>query len=138
MIIMKEIIVIAGIVLIAVVMLAIGVTEIKDVDIKNMEIKSLSTDKDAYFSRETMTISLLLHSRIESDADIEIRGISDKLRISQAEHLNIGDNNITFQYETPSCYGCAGISPGEYNITAYIRYNNKTIESPVHWIELKS
>ena len=128
---MKELLAIAGIIITATALLLTGVAE--GIPISHA---SISTDKGTYLSREQMLISLNISSRVAANVTIDIKGIGNRLEISQERHLQAGNNNLTFTYTTPECYGCAGISPGMYNITAYITYDNNTIESPVYWIKL--
>ena len=99
-------------------------------------VYSLDTDKETYFSKENMIITLGITSKKEAEIGIEIKGIANKLNLIETKYLEIGNNSIEFSYTTPSCYGCAGISPGSYNITAYILCENKTYTSPVKWIEM--
>ncbi|MHC1566720.1 MAG: hypothetical protein ACXQT5_01970 [Candidatus Syntropharchaeia archaeon] len=52
-------------------------------------------------------------------------------------NLFSGLNNVSFTYVTPSCSKCSGITPGMYNITAYVVYKNETIANATTSILIK-
>ena len=132
---MKEIMIITTIVAIGIIATSTALP-VEGIETGNIEIYSLDTDKETYFSKENMIITLGITSKKEAEIGIEIKGIANKLNLIETKYLEIGNNSIEFSYTTPSCYGCAGISPGSYNITAYILCENKTYTSPVKWIEM--
>jgi hypothetical protein len=108
-----------------------------------INITDFSTDKEIYQSKEKMNLTLDVYcSKNLENVDVKIFGIKDrgnnyKLNIKKVVNLTSGLNSLSFSYNTPSCYGCAGINPGFYNLTASVSYNeiNKT---ETKTIEMKS
>lgn len=97
----------------------------------NIKSVSLLTDKDVYYSNELMNITVIIDSEnIIENVDVRVYGINARRnRLDKTEKVGIkeGLNTVNFLYKTPSCYGCAGISPGIYKINAEVKYDNKTI-----------
>ena len=83
---------------------------------------SVYTDKDLYRSGEAMNLSVSLPENLEN-ATIKIRGIMDsggRYRIEQDYSMSSDERSLNFTFMMPSCYGCAGISPGDYEILAEV------------------
>jgi len=100
-----------------------------------MQLKiTLHTDKEAYRSGETMLLSAELSELVEN-ATVSVRGIMDSggsYRVQQDYMILAGSpkKQINFTFNMPSCYGCAGISPGNYDIYAELsgtRIANATV-----------
>lgn len=113
-----------GVVLVAVVLAAFHPQTINN----NKNISELQmilhTDKETYHSGETMAFEVNLTKGIEN-ATLSIRGIKDSrgtYRIQQDYSILPGSfqNQVNFTFVMPSCYGCAGISPGEYEISTQL------------------
>ncbi|RLI91540.1 MAG: hypothetical protein DRO89_03775 [Candidatus Altiarchaeales archaeon] len=102
---------------------------------------SLSTDKETYRSNELMNITVTINSSSKlSDVNVRVYGINARhYRLDKTEKmdLNVGTNTVTFSYKTPRCYGCAGITPGIYQINADLSYNNNVIASTTVDVEIK-
>jgi len=95
---------------------------------------TLHTDKEAYHSGETMLLSAELSELVEN-ATVSVRGIMDswggyRLKQDYAIPGSSPQRQINFTFIMPSCYGCAGVSPGNYGIYAELsgtRIANATV-----------
>lgn len=85
---------------------------------------NLNTDKELYHSNEVMKIKLDFRSSEDmGTAAVNVYGIyAARNRMDLSGNVNIisGDNEVYFEFTTPSCNSCSGISPGNYTITAEI------------------
>jgi hypothetical protein len=92
---------------------------------------SLTTNKTVYRSRQVMLAEITVDSETGGNAQIWLHGIyarnREHLSIRQNHTLQKGENIIRLSHRLPSCTGCAGISPGDYVITAEL-----TIEETVY------
>lgn len=108
----------------------------------SLEIEDFYTDKKVYYSNEIMTLTLKINSSQSlEDVGIRIYGILDKwdnyrLNIEQKTNLTSDKNMLDFSYITPSCYGCAGINPGIYEVVSLITYNEISVNKTTS-IEIK-
>jgi len=107
----------------------------------SLEILSLKTDKDLYHSGEIINITADVSSPVNLD-NVKVRfyGIySRTYRLDKTETIspNQGENTITTAYTAPRCYGCSGISPGTYQISVDVVYNNQTLASSSKDIEIR-
>ncbi|MBN2518116.1 MAG: hypothetical protein JXB14_04680 [Candidatus Altiarchaeota archaeon] len=90
----------------------------------------ISTDKYEYKSLEEMEISVVVDSPVVvGEVVIELRGILNdwgvsKLKLDKKTPLSEGHNVVKFDYTVPKCYGCAGLDPGTYSISAEVKYND--------------
>ncbi len=83
---------------------------------------NLSADKEIYHSSEEME----LITEIETDTKIEnltikVYGIKDRggnYRVKGERIVDVEPPEMseTFEFRMPNCYGCAGVSSGEYEI----------------------
>ena len=102
-----------------------------------LKIISFTTDKELYHSNEPMNITLEISSSNKIDnVTVKVFGIKDRRnnhRINSLEivNLNSGINTFTYSYTTPSCYGCAGISTGEHDITAIVSCQEINLNSTI-------
>ena len=83
---------------------------------------NLSTDKKVYHSSEEMELTAVVETpgRLEN-VTIRVYGIKDRrgnFRIDAKREVNIEPPGTkeTFTFRMPSCYGCAGVSPGDYSV----------------------
>jgi hypothetical protein len=93
----------------------------------------LSSDREIYHSSEEME----LRTNIETETKIEnltvkVYGIRDRrgnFRVSGERILNIEPpgTSETFEFRMPSCYGCAGVSPGDYEIIFEAIHNGEIL-----------
>lgn len=101
---------------------------------KEMKISmSILTDTEIYHSGEYMEarVSTACNSDLGS-AIVRFYGIEDgfgKYRINEERivEINSPGNETVFLVTVPRCYGCAGISPGEYNLTTELIYSGEVI-----------
>jgi len=101
---------------------------------KEMKISmSILTDTETYHSGEYMEARVFTACNNDLDSVIvRIYGIKDKFgeyRINEEKvvRINSPGNETVFLVRMPSCYGCAGISPGEYNLTTELIYSGEVI-----------
>jgi hypothetical protein len=94
---------------------------------------SILTDTETYHSGEYMEARVFTACNNDLDSVIvRIYGIKDnfgKYRINEEKivRINSPGNETVFLVRMPSCYGCAGISPGEYNLTTELIYSDEVI-----------
>ena len=87
---------------------------------------TLSMDKETYHSGEEMKATVLIEDG-EGEAELKVFGVKDQrgsYRVQGSRVVELGaslEENFTFRM--PSCYGCAGVAPGDYPITAELRQN---------------
>lgn len=83
---------------------------------------NLSSDKKVYHSSEEMELRTTIQTATKvENLTIRVYGIKDSrgnYRVNGEKVVNIDPpgTNETFAFRMPSCYGCAGVSPGEYGI----------------------
>jgi hypothetical protein len=107
-----------------------------------LTLVNFSTDKQLYHSREKMKINAILLSEGEMEnVRVKVFGIKrgNSYKLSQEKVVNLtkGKNEIEFSYVTPSCYGCAGIKPGKYDLTLEVFYKDKLILNSTCKIEIQ-
>ena len=104
-------------------------------------ITGLKTDKELYHSGEIIHMTYSIYSKVNlENVKVRFYGINaTKYRLDQIKLVNItiGNNTINFDYVAPKCYGCAGIKPGMYNISAEVSYSNRTLTTVSKEIEIK-
>ncbi len=85
---------------------------------------SVSADKQVYHSGDKINISVSIESSVFlEDTIVKVYGIhAGEDRISDTQDVVIypGKRELSFAFTTPRCYGCAGISPGVYNLSVEI------------------
>lgn len=105
------------------------------------EIKSFTVPKKVYKSREKMNLTVQVGSIADlENATVKVYGIHsryDRLNKKKTMDLAKGENTVIFEYTMPSCTGCAGISPGPYNITAEVSVGGKIIENKTLTVEIQ-
>lgn len=95
----------------------------------------ITTDKEIYHSGDRMNITVSLESSKGVDnVDINIEGIKSnrgiyKISRSMNKNLTAGENNISFEYITPSCGPCSGINKGAYFINTTVSYGEDITNS---------
>jgi len=94
---------------------------------------NLSSDKEVYHSSEEMELRTAIEtpSKVEN-LTIKVYGIKDRsgrFRVNGERIVNIDPPGIneTFAFHMPSCYGCAGVSPGDYEIIFEVIRNDEII-----------
>jgi len=94
---------------------------------------NLSSNKEVYHSSEEMELRTTIEtsSRAEN-LTIKVYGIKDrrgKFRVNGEKVVDINPpgTSETFAFRMPSCYGCAGVSPGEYEIIFEVMHTGEVI-----------
>ena len=107
----------------------------------SVELTSLNTDKELYHSGEMIHIAFNINSQtVLNNVSIRFYGIYSRIyRLDQTKIVDLimGENTITLDYQAPRCYGCSGISPGTYQITADVIYNNEILTNNSISIEIR-
>ncbi len=96
----------------------VSYSEIKKM-FKYLNVK-VEVDKKLYHSGENILTKVTINSPFAiPDVYLRVYGIyANRNRIEEYRQVSIneGDNTFEFTFTTPKCYGCAGISPGMYDI----------------------
>ena len=107
----------------------------------SIKIISLNTDKELYHSGEMIHITSNINSQtVLNNISVRFYGILSRIyRLDQTKivDLNKGENTITLDYQAPRCYGCSGINPGTYQITADVIYDNEILTNNSINIEIR-
>lgn len=92
---------------------------------------SITTDTETYHSGEMMEakVAVACNQDLES-AIVKLYGVKDKFgsyKINQEEivEINSPGEEVVFLASMPSCYGCAGVEPGEYELKVDVIYNGE-------------
>jgi len=104
----------------------------------NKESMSVSTPKKVYHSREKMWVNVSFNSPKSGNTSFTVYGIhsrgQNRLLLRSIKSVNVGENTLVFDYQTPPCTGCAGINPGDYyvhvnaTVDGQLFYANTTVE----------
>jgi thiol-disulfide isomerase/thioredoxin len=97
------------------------------------QILSLSTDRNAYHSNETLKVHIDFNSTKEGRGQIQVAGIKnlfDRAMVSETREVSLrkGDNSFDFEFMTPSCEECDAVSPGEHYLNATVTLDGKSYE----------
>ncbi len=104
---------------------------------------SIMTDTETYHSGELMEAKVI--TSIDRDIDsaiLRIYGVKDKFgkyRVNDQKivELRAPGNETSFIIRMPQCYGCADISPGEYEINCELIYDGEVIGNTTKTIRLE-
>jgi cytochrome c biogenesis protein CcdA len=102
---------------------------------KEVSIQKLVTDKEVYYSNETLLVSVEIFSEDDiKNVRVNVSGIQNMFGRSMIEDSRIiglkkGNNTVDFVFKTPSCEECSALSPGSYTINATISIGKQTYES---------
>ncbi len=82
---------------------------------------SLGSDREVYHSSETMELIAFVSFIDEGNYTVRVYGIKDRsgsYRVSSEKTVESvsGVINESFSFSMPSCYGCSGVSAGDYEI----------------------
>lgn len=103
-------------------------------------IDFLGTSGEVFKSSQQMNITVAVNSEESiENAYVKVYGInSNRNRLNELHNMNLskGLQFISIVYTTPSCFGCAGITPGPYNITAELIINDELVDSKTVEIEI--
>ncbi|MDL5502863.1 MAG: hypothetical protein QSU88_06565, partial [Candidatus Methanoperedens sp.] len=97
-------------------------------------ILAIATQKDIYYSNETLRVHIDFYSRIDGNGKLGVSGIRndfDRPLINKTQDITFikGINSYDLEFTTPSCEECSALSPGEYAINATVAVNDKTFET---------
>lgn len=86
---------------------------------------SLGSDREVYHSSETMELNALVSFLDEGNYTVRVYGIKDHggdFRVSSERTVESesGVINESFSFSMPGCYGCAGVTPGDYEMVMEI------------------
>ena len=111
----------------------VSITTLPPIKESKLAIDFFSVPKNVYHSNENMNVTLVVRSPSNfENATLKIYGIySRRYRLNETVQFNLskGVKIVSFDYTTPSCFGCAGIQPGEYNITAELLVGGKIVDN---------
>ena len=96
---------------------------------------SIITDTETYHSGEFMeaTVTIATGTDITSGI-IRLYGIENGMGDYEVDEeipaeINSPGSETSFLVRMPRCYGCAGVSPGEYELTSELLYGNEIVGS---------
>ena len=97
-------------------------------------ILAIATEKDVYYSNETLRVHIDYYSRIDGNGKLGVSGIRndfDRPLINKTQDITFvnGTNGFDLEFTTPSCEECSGLSPGEYAINATVTVSEKIFET---------
>ena len=99
-------------------------------------VLAIATEKDIYYSNETLRVHIDFYSRIDGDGNGKlgvsgIRNDFDRPLINKTQDITFikGINGFDLEFTTPSCEECSALSPGEYAINATVTATGKTFET---------
>ncbi len=97
-------------------------------------VLAIATEKDVYYSNETLRVHIDFYSRIDGKAKLEVSGIRNDFGRPLIEKIQDiafvkGINGFDFEFKTPSCEECSGLSPGEYAVNATVNVGEKSFET---------
>jgi len=97
-------------------------------------VLGMATQKDVYYSNETLRVHIDFYSQIDGIAQLGVSGIRndfDRPLINKTQDISFvkGTNGFDLEFTTPSCEECSALSPGEYAINATVTVSGKTFET---------
>ncbi|MFZ3168635.1 MAG: cytochrome c biogenesis protein CcdA [Candidatus Methanoperedens sp.] len=97
-------------------------------------VLAIATEKDVYYSNETLRVHIDFYSRIDGNGKLGVSGIRndfDRPLINKTQDITFvkGINGFDLEFTTPSCEECSALSPGEYAINATVTVSGKTFET---------
>ncbi|PWB55000.1 MAG: hypothetical protein C3F06_03355 [Candidatus Methanoperedenaceae archaeon] len=97
-------------------------------------VLAITTEKDVYYSNETLKVHIDFYSRTDGKANLEVSGIRNDFGRPLIEKIQDiafvkGINGFNFEFKTPSCEECSGLSPGEYAVNATVKFDEKSFET---------
>ena len=97
-------------------------------------VLAIATEKDVYYSNETLRVHVDFYSRIDGNGKLGVSGIRndfDRPLINKTQDITFvkGINGFDLEFTTPSCEECSALSPGDYAINATVTVSGKTFET---------
>ncbi|RLJ10143.1 MAG: hypothetical protein DRP15_01040 [Candidatus Aenigmatarchaeota archaeon] len=102
-------------------------------------IRSVTTDKDVYHSGDEMKINVFLNEH-KNTLTLMVNGIKDKygeFRVARSYMVSPNEKWKNITIALPSCYGCSGVSPGNYTIYIILFSGDRLIDSFTKQITLE-
>ncbi len=101
----------------------------------------LSLDRDVYHSGDGMEMNVSVPPE-GANITLRVRGVKDsrdRFRISEEREITPSQEGriVTLRFRLPSCYGCAGISPGNYSVSCEISEGETVLHNATKTIELR-
>jgi hypothetical protein len=122
----------------------IGENHMKSSESETVQLTlNLSSDKEVYHSSEEMELGTAIETGTGiENLTIRVYGIKDSrgnYRVNGERVVNVDPPGAaeTFAFRMPSCYGCAGVSPGEYEIVFEVLQNGEVIENCSKTVKLE-
>ncbi|MBW3003278.1 hypothetical protein KY337_01845 [Candidatus Woesearchaeota archaeon] len=113
--------------------------EVVKEEVPGISSLTLTTDMPLYHSNEMIHLNANLESMTDINATVRFYGINaSRLRIDETidSVLVKGVNDVSFDYQAPRCYGCAGVKPGTYQIAVDVISGNLTMATASVDVEL--
>ncbi len=112
----------------------------------SLELVSISTDKTVYHSQEQIHINVSIKtSQPRANVTVDVKGLQSQketrgyqLTASTTTNLEDGLNIVAFSERLPSCSSCAGLYPGDYNITVTVSQDDEVLLTGTHAIEFQN
>jgi hypothetical protein len=104
---------------------------------------NLSSDKTVYHSSEEMEIKTTIATNSKAEnLTIKVYGIKDSrgnYRVNGEKTVGVDPpgTSETFVFQMPSCYGCAGVSSGDYEIVTEVIRNGEVLENSSKTVTLE-
>ncbi|MBW3015788.1 hypothetical protein KY330_05165 [Candidatus Woesearchaeota archaeon] len=106
-----------------------------------VSVISFTTDRELYHSNEVIRMASSISSNRElENVTVRFYGImASRNRIDESivRPLVVGENTLEVEYQAPSCYGCAGVRPGTYQITCEVLNSGELAATRTIDIELR-
>jgi hypothetical protein len=103
----------------------------------NASVGSITTDRGIYHSGEGMSLNVSVEGATEN-LSVRVYGIRDgrgNYRINDEKTVTT-NGSVEFLFSMPPCYGCAGVSPGNYTIICEILSNGTVVANSTKTVEL--
>lgn len=97
-------------------------------------VLAISTEKDIYYSNETLRVHIDFYSKTDWTAQLEVSAIRNEFGralINKSQNIALvkGINSFDLEFTTPSCEACSALSPGEYTVNASVTAGEKNYET---------
>jgi hypothetical protein len=105
----------------------------------NASVGSITTDKGIYHSGEGMSLNVSVNKGETENLSVRVYGVQDRMgnyRISDQMPITQGMKEADFSFKMPPCYGCAGVSPGNYTIICELLSNGTVVANATKIVEL--
>ena len=103
----------------------------------------ISTDSYDYLSGQQMKITITINTTQNlQNVRLQLYGIRSKYdiyKLNQEDQLNLtsGTHTLTYNYNTPTCSSCAGLSSGEYSISTKLLLDGEELATTQTMINIQ-